>query len=329
MQGDLSNRSPRQRLMSNDNEEKTSPSGQMISRFAGDSGQNLLLEVLSDESILRGMPNLSNFIAACALQEVAIGTELIKQGESDNDIFIIVSGSFETRINGRRQTTRHVGTHIGEIALIDPTARRTASAVAVEHSLVLRCTEGHFSQFANVNPKVWRRLAVELSRRLTERNHLIRAPRAEPVVFLACSTETLGIAHEIQAAFDHEPITVEIWIDGVFNPSNTPIEDLTHLIGRIDFAVILMTGDDKIVSRKGETFGPRDNVIFELGLAIGAIGRARTLMITPRGEDLKFPSDLLGVRPIDFPTGEASTIKSRLGPACNEIRKLVNRLGPI
>jgi CRP/FNR family transcriptional regulator, cyclic AMP receptor protein len=134
MQGDSSNRSPRQRFMSNDNEEKTSPSGQMISRFTGDSGQNLLLEVLSDESVLRGTPNLSHFITGCALKEVPIGTELIKQGESDNDIFIIVSGSFEMRVNGRRQTTRHVGTHIGEIALIDPTVRRTASAVAAEHS---------------------------------------------------------------------------------------------------------------------------------------------------------------------------------------------------
>lgn len=308
---------------------KASSSGQMVSRFTGNSGQNLLLQVLSDESVLRGIPNLSEFITGCELREVSVGTELIKQGESDNDIFMIVSGSFDMFINGRHLTSRRAGTHVGEIAMIDHTSRRTSSAVATEHSVILRCSEEHFSRFANANPKVWRRLAVELSRRLTERNRLIKAPRAEPVLFVACSTESLSIAHEIQAAFDYDPITVEIWTDGVFNPSNTPIEDLTSLIGRIDFAVVIMTGDDRIASRKTENFGPRDNVIFELGLAIGAIGRARTLMLTPRGADLKFPSDLLGVRPIDFLPGDSSTIRSRLGPACTELRKLINRLGPI
>ena len=315
--------------MTTENEAKSSPSGQMISRFTSETGKELLLEVLNDESVLRGVPDLANFVQGCELEEVPAGTELIRQGDSDNDIFVIVSGSFEIRLNGRQLRLRGVGTHIGEIALIDPTARRTATAMAIEHSLILRCSEAHFSQFANANPKIWRRIAVELSRRLSERNQLIRPPRAEPVVFVACSSETLSIAHEIQAAFDHEPVIVEIWVDGVFNASNTPIEDLTNLVGRIDFAIVIMTPDDKILSRKSEQFGPRDNVIFELGLAIDAIGRSRTVMVTPRGEDLKIPSDLLGVRPIDFPGGEISTLKSRLGPACNEIRKLINRLGPI
>jgi CRP/FNR family cyclic AMP-dependent transcriptional regulator len=308
---------------------KSSDSVPMLSRFSGAAGRELLLEVLSDTSLLRGVTDLQNFVEVSELIEVSSGSEITTQGSPDNQLFVIVSGSFNILVNGRQVATRRVGAHVGEMALVDPTARRSASAVAAEHSLVLKCSEEHFSKFANDHPKLWRRLAVELSRRLTERNRLIKAPRTQPALFVACSTEAIGIAREIQAAFDYDPIVVEIWTDGVFNPSKTPIEDLTELIARIDFAVILLTPDDNVESRGVEAFGPRDNVVLELGLAIGAIGRSRTLLLTPRGFAFKLPSDLLGVKPIDYPEGELSTIKSRLGPACNEVRKLINRLGPI
>jgi len=308
---------------------KASSSATMVSRFSGPNGQELLLEALSDTSLLRGVPDLREFLAECELTDVPAAGEITTQGASDNDLFLIISGSFNIFVNARQVATRRVGAHIGEMALIDPTARRSASAVAAEPSLVLRCAETHFSKFADGHPRIWRRLAVELSRRLAERNRLLKAPRTQPVLFVACSTEALAVAREIQAAFDHDSMVVEIWTDGVFNPSKTPIEDLTELIARIDFGVILLTPDDWIKSRDQETFGPRDNVILELGLTIGAIGRSRTLLLSPRGADFKLPSDLLGVKPIDYPDGDPATIKPRLGAACNEVRKLVNRLGPI
>jgi predicted nucleotide-binding protein len=149
------------------------------------------------------------------------------------------------------------------------------------------------------------------------------------VLFVACSTEALPFAQEIQSALDRDPIVVEIWTDGIFHASNTPIEDLTAFVGKIDFAVVLLTPDDKISSRSKKIFGPRDNVVFELGLAIGAIGRTRTMMLVPRGVDLKLPSDLLGVMPIEYKADGNSTIQSRIGPACTKIREIVKRLGPI
>lgn len=222
-----------------------------------------------------------------------------------------------------------MGAHVGEMALIDPTARRSATVLAVEYSLVLKSSEAHFSTVANANPKLWRRIAVELARRLTDRNKFIPVPRSEPVLFLGCAKEALELAREIQSGLDYDPVVVEIWTDGIFNPSKTPIEDLTSLIGRIDFGAILLTPDDKIQSRNSDAFGPRDNVIFELGLIMGSIGRERTFMLVPRDIDIKLPSDLLGIRPIDYLDGDHTTMKSRLGPACNELRKIINRLGPL
>jgi predicted nucleotide-binding protein len=154
-------------------------------------------------------------------------------------------------------------------------------------------------------------------------------PRVQPTIFLGCSSEALTIARELQLAFSHDPFTVEIWTDGIFHPSKTPIEDLTALVREIDFAIMVITPDDRTFSRRKRGFSPRDNVIFELGLAIGAIGRARTLMLLPRGEIIKLPSDLLGVTPIDYPPGDDSSLRRRLAPASTEIRSIVKRLGPI
>jgi predicted nucleotide-binding protein len=306
-----------------------SPANTIISRFNGEAGRALLLETLSESGLLRGLGDLGALVDRCELLELQPGATVIQQGMPDNDIYVIISGTLAISVNGRQLTTRAAGSHVGEMALIDTAARRSATVVATDHSLVLRCSEPVLTEFANANPRVWRRIAVELSRRLTERNALIRTPRVEPVVFVGCSKEGLEIAREIQVAFDHDPVIVEIWTDGVFNSSKTPIEDLTALVARIDFGVLLLAPDDKIVSRDVVAFGPRDNVLFELGLVMGEIGRDRTFILSPRGVDFKIPSDLLGVKPIDYTTGPVETVRSRLGPACTELRRIINRLGPL
>ncbi|MEX3901302.1 MULTISPECIES: TIR domain-containing protein [Paraburkholderia] len=37
---------------------------------------------------------------------------------------------------------------------------------------------------------------------------------------------------------------------------------------------------------------PRDNVVFELGLSMGRLGRKRGILMEPRGEGVKLPSDM-------------------------------------
>lgn len=313
-------------------DEKASDSYSMLSRFSGESGRSLLLEVLSDTSLLRGIPDIGAFLDGCSAIEMPAGAEIIQQGGSDNQLYLVVSGCLEIRVNGRCVATRRVGSHVGEMAMVDPTARRSATVVATEPSLLLECSEQHFAETAEKQPKLWRRIAIELSRRLHERNALIRAPRAQPVIFVACSTEALEVAREVQAAFEYDSFVTEIWTDGIFHPSKTPIEDLTAVIDRIDFAIVLLTPDDKVNKREDERFSPRDNVVFELGLAIGAIGRERTLLLMPRDCDppISLPTDLLGVKAVNYVAkGEADTIKPRLGPACTEIRRIITRLGPI
>ncbi len=301
----------------------------MLARFTGEDGKARLHEVLSATFLLNGVADISKLIESADLLDVASGDALIRQGDADSYMYIIVSGSFHIEVNERFLTTRHQGGHVGEAAMIDLTAKRNATVRAAENSVVLRCSDRAFSTFADANPQVWRRIAIELSRRLTERVSGLRVPRTQPVLFLGCSTEGLTIAREVQSAFHHDDFVVQLWTDGIFRPSHTPVEDLSRLPNEIDFAVMVITPDDILESRDERYRVIRDNVLFELGLCIGAIGRERAFLLSPRGGQIKIPSDLLGVTPLDFvPPPLPNGWPSALGPACNELRKIIKGAGP-
>ncbi len=120
------------------------PSG-MLNRFTGEHGKARLLEALTETTLLRGIDNVADFAAGAELIEIPQGSAIIDQGSVDNDLYLILSGSFNIIINGRHTATRGVGSHVGEMALIDCAARRSATVVAAEHSLVLKCPEPHFN----------------------------------------------------------------------------------------------------------------------------------------------------------------------------------------
>src|SRR5205807_376735 len=75
--------------------------------------------------------------------------------------------------------------------------------------------------------------------------------------------------------------------------------------------------------RNKEYSAVRDNVVFELGLFIGRLGKERNFIIVPRGhEKLHIPSDLLALTTATFdPARSDSNLIAALGSACSKIRK--------
>ena len=120
---------------------------------------------------------------------------------------------------------------------------------------------------------------------------------------------------------------VKVWTDGVFQASKATIEDLEREIHTTDFGILVLTPDDKIESRSDTKMGPRDNVILELGLLIGALGRDRTFAVHPRGKDIKIPTDLLGIRPVTYSLDAGTELMSAIAPVCTELRKIILKLG--
>jgi len=150
--------------------------------------------------------------------------------------------------------------------------------------------------------------------------------RARPSVFVGSSTEGLKIAKALQVLLEH-PCEVTIWSQGVFGLSQGTLESLVLALDEYDFAILVLTADDLITSRESSTAAPRDNVLFELGLFMGGLGRNRTFIIYDRTADLKLPSDLAGVSAATFEPHASGNLQSALGAAATRVEEQIARLG--
>jgi predicted nucleotide-binding protein len=305
----------------------------MITRFQSEGGKARLVAAIRAQKIVSDELKLAEEIAGASvlvqIEPNNPASEFIKQGGADTDIYLVLSGKVSVRVNGREVAVRATGAHVGEMALIDPTAPRSASVIAIEQTVLARLSEANFSSIAERFPQLWRRLALELAERLRQRGRFLSSPNPQPVIFIGSSVENLSVAREIQLGFSHDKMLVSVWTDGVFKASKTAVESLLAAVRASDFAIFLNTPDDIVVSRDIEIPAPRDNVVFELGLFMGLLGRERTFVVKPRGVAIKMPSDLLGFTPLEYAEGAADTLTSRIAPVCTEIRKLIQKLGPI
>ena len=148
-----------------------------------------------------------------------------------------------------------------------------------------------------------------------------------PAVFVGSSSETLRIAQTIQYNLDRF-CEVELWTQGVFPLTRGTLESLVAAAPRFDFAIFVLTADDLSVSRGIEAPTLRDNVLFELGLFVGALGRDRTFMVYDRNNPPKLPSDLAGVTGTSYqPHSAAGNLTAALGAPCTEIQTAIETLG--
>jgi len=304
----------------------------MKERFESDAGRPLLLAELANQTIVHGSePLASELLQVSELRELAMNEVLISQDGEENDIYFIISGSVNVEANGRLVAVRQARMHVGEMALIDSKSRRCATVKAAEKTVVAKVQQSDFSRIAASYPDLWRRIAVELCDRLRNRNRMIRCPNEVPNVFICSSSENLSVAEQIQLGLEHHQSVVRVWTDQVFGPMKYTMEDLEREVGSTDVAIVVITKDDVVRSRKKQTAAPRDNVVFELGLFMGQIGRQRTIMVMPRASKLKLPSDLLGLNPITYnPPSDPSDkrqLAASLASVCTQLKSAIDSLG--
>lgn len=145
-----------------------------------------------------------------------------------------------------------------------------------------------------------------------------------PALFIGSSVEGLSTAYAIQQALDYDAEPT-VWNQGVFQPSQSGLFDLVKSLSKFDFSVFVFSPDDTIKLRGNEFRAVRDNVIFELGLFMGALGPSRCFYLVPRNAgDLHLPSDLAGITPLTYNASRSDeNMLAALGPACNDIRKAI------
>lgn len=297
----------------------------MIERFQGQSGLRQLRDcLLKQKLVANNLPLAEEILSKYELFKFLQGETLVSQGSSDQKIYFIVSGSVDVFVNQRKIAQRYRDEHIGEMALINPGEKRSATIVAREETIVVVLEYDRFLDITEKFQEIWKRLACVLSERLSQRSNFHAVPNNVPRVFIASSSEALPVAEKILSLIRSDEINAEVWkSDDLFELSQTSIESLLKTADECDFAIIIVSNDDKIYSRGAEIMGPRDNVIFEMGLFMGAIGRDRTLILRTH-EQTKTPSDVFGltVKIANF------SKESELSNACSLFKKAILDKGP-
>ncbi|MCB1882399.1 MAG: nucleotide-binding protein [Geminicoccaceae bacterium] len=298
----------------------------MIERFSGEEGKRLLLEIVKKQIIVENDEAIATLLIDCSnIEEFQNGEVLIEYNHYSNDLFLIISGEVSIFINGNEVVRRKAGVHIGEVALMDASVPRSATALAFNCTVVLRITEKNFNTIANKFPVIWRRLAIESSRRLVYRNVFIKPKNDKPRLFIGSSAERLAVAKDMEIGFEYAPIEVVVW-PSAFEMSLTNIENIERQLAIADFAAIVLGNDDMVIARGKKQIAPRDNAVFELGLFMGKLGRQRTFIVVPHDFNIKLPSDLMGVMPLQYYADKHGR-PDKVDIVCSKILRRVSKLG--
>lgn len=152
----------------------------------------------------------------------------------------------------------------------------------------------------------------------------------KPRIFIGSSSEGINIAKAIELNLSKQ-FEITVWDEGVFQLSRSNLENLEEAITTHEFAILVFTPDDWIKSRKSSQYGPRDNVLFELGLFMGSVGRKRTFVVCDT-KKVKVLSDWDGITLANYDSDRVKNpgeINAAISPACTQIIEAINIAPPL
>ena len=291
-------------------------------RFEGEAGEEALIAALARQVVVGGDRALAERLVRVAeVIDYARGAPVMMQGEPGADIYLVLAGQVSIQVNGREIVTREAGEHVGEMALIDPSARRSASVFACDDAVLARVSEPDFTQVARDYPEMGRVLARELGDRLRARDRLVPARNAAPQLLVVAATDAVPMAKQLHALLEADGIDGKLWPDPLFGAEDFVIDAVQSVLETTDF-VVLVLGEGNLDERD------RDNAIFELGLFIGLLGRERVVLVVPEGGAGHVPAGLVAPSPLVVRAGPAKDLPARLEPIRAELVGFIATRGP-
>lgn len=114
-------------------------------------------------------------------------------------------------------------------------------------------------------------------------------------IFIGSSKEGLGIAKKMKGKLSAN-FEVNIWTDDLFGANESTLSSILKFVHAFDFGIFVATPDDKVenMERENSTFlSMRDNVLFEFGIFLGALGKGSSFLFAEK--EVKLPSDMSGI----------------------------------
>ena len=144
-----------------------------------------------------------------------------------------------------------------------------------------------------------------------------------PRVFIGSSTEAIRVADAVRQ-FLVPSANSTLW-NLAFPPGTWTLQVILNHAQESDFGIFVIAPDDALTMRGEKQRTVRDNVLFEIGLFMGALGPERTFILWPSGlrGRLRLPSDLLGITMITY-----DPAKRRSAASLARVLHSIQTMGP-
>jgi len=115
----------------------------------------------------------------------------------------------------------------------------------------------------------------------------------KPKIFIGSSTAGYSIAEKVKNNLANVGDCF-LWKDpNVWEPNRSTFENLLKMVSFFDFGIFVATADDLTLTNDKIVIEPRDNVILEMSLFLGAMGRDKAFLLVENG--IKLPTDFNGI----------------------------------
>jgi hypothetical protein len=140
----------------------------------------------------------------------------------------------------------------------------------------------------------------------------------KPKIFIGSSTAGYPIAEKVKTNLS-AVADCFLWQEpDLWETNRSTFDNLIRMSNYFDFGVFVATSDDLTLTNDKLTIEPRDNVILEMALFLGAMGHHKSFLLVEEG--VKLPSDFNGIFMPRFDKTKDDTILS----ACNEYKAKIS-----
>lgn len=136
----------------------------------------------------------------------------------------------------------------------------------------------------------------------------------KPKIFIGSSTKGYKIAEKVKTYLS-AIADCHLWKDdGIWEVNSSTFDNLLRMVKFFDFGVFVATADDLTLTSDDKlVLEPRDNVILEMALYLGALGKEKAFLLVEK--EIKLPSDFNGIYMPKFTVSDDNSIEN----ACKEL----------
>lgn len=148
----------------------------------------------------------------------------------------------------------------------------------------------------------------------------------KPIVFIGSSTHNLNVARAMADCLESRNYKPLVWDEGLFRQNESTFDGLLRISTEVDVAVFVWGASDVTMTKGQSIPSPRDNVVWETGLFLGALGKDRVFMVVDKTVSLKIPTDYSGITRAHYDGSSIGTYDiSAVSSACNVIDRSVRQ----